>query len=101
MVTGIHKTRCLMESLPGRNQPITAPFGSRFWKTTMRSTVSLALLVAVGTAWAGDPAQGPKLIAKTDAFKTLTHPDCSHCLLEASRRKQELRSDDRVLCWRQ
>jgi hypothetical protein len=41
------------------------------------------------------------LIAKPDAFKTLSHPDCSHCLIEANRRKEDLRADDRVLCWRQ
>jgi hypothetical protein len=61
----------------------------------------LALLLAVGAAWATGPAKGPRLIARPDAFKTLSHPDCSHCLIEANRRKQELRSDDRVLCWRQ
>src|SRR5207245_3747725 len=33
------------------------------------------------------------------AFKTLRSPNCSHCLIEANRRKEDLRADDRVLCW--
>ena len=67
----------------------------------MRCTLFLALLLAVGAACAGDPPQKPRLIAKPEAFKTLSHPDCSHCLLEANRCKKDLRADDRVLCWRQ
>jgi hypothetical protein len=43
-----------------------------------------------------DPAS---LIAKPEAFETLVHPHCSHCFVEANRRKDALRSDDRVLCW--
>ncbi len=67
----------------------------------MRRTLLVALLVAAGAARAADPVKGPSLIARPDAFKTLSHPDCSHCVLEANRRKQELRDDDPVLCWRQ
>src|SRR5438132_3666734 len=68
---------------------------------TMRHALFFMLCLCTTTAWAADSAKGPGLIAKPDAFKTLTHPDCSHCLLEANRRKQDLRPDDRVLCWRQ
>jgi hypothetical protein len=59
------------------------------------------LFLAVGSAWAVEPAKGSTLIAKPDAFNALDHPDCSHCVVEANRRKRELRADDRVLCWRQ
>jgi hypothetical protein len=31
--------------------------------------------------------------------RTLVNPDCSHCKDEAKRRKDDLRPDDRVLCW--
>jgi protein-tyrosine-phosphatase len=41
------------------------------------------------------------LIVKPDAFKPLFSPDCSHCKTENARRKDDLRSDDRVLCFRQ
>ena len=58
------------------------------------------LLPTLGTGLAAQPAK-ETLIAKPGAFQTLLHPNCSHCLVEANRRKQELRADDRVLCWRQ
>jgi hypothetical protein len=71
----------------------------------MRRSLSLILflttvgfLTAVG-AWAAEPSKEPILIVKPEAFETLFHPNCSHCLVEANRRKQELRADDRVLCW--
>ena len=41
----------------------------------------------------------PPVVAKPDAFKTLVNPECSHCKDEAKRRADELRDDDRVLCW--
>jgi hypothetical protein len=59
------------------------------------------MLLAVGPALAAEPAKGPTLIAKPDAFKTLFSPDCSHCKAENLRRKKDLRPDDPVLCWRQ
>lgn len=31
--------------------------------------------------------------------RTLVNPNCSHCKDEAKRRKDELRTEDRVLCW--
>ena len=46
-----------------------------------------------------DDAKDAKLIVKPDAFQTLVNPQCSHCKDEAKRRAQELRDDDRVLCW--
>src|SRR5438445_13690845 len=44
-------------------------------------------------------ADEPKLIVKPEAFPTLVNPNCSHCRDEAKRRANELRDDDRVLCW--
>jgi hypothetical protein len=58
--------------------------------------------LAAPTTSGGDRSTGQgKLIAKPEAFKTLFHPDCSHCIIEAQRRKKDLRANDRVLCWRQ
>jgi hypothetical protein len=65
----------------------------------MRRTLSLLLVLTAGGVWAAEPPQEPPVIAKPDAFKTLDHPDCSHCFVEAKRRNEELRADDRVLCW--
>jgi hypothetical protein len=59
----------------------------------------LLLLLALGTALAAGPAKEPTLIANPKALKTLISPNCSHCAVEANRRKDELRPDDRVLCW--
>src|SRR5262245_42246083 len=67
----------------------------------MRGNLCLILVFTASVAWAAEPPNEPILIAKPEAFKTLDHPDCSHCLVEAKRRKQELRADDRVLCWMQ
>jgi hypothetical protein len=63
------------------------------------SLVSLVLILAAGTALADEPAKEPTLIARPEAFPTLDHPHCSHCFLEADRRKVELRASDRVLSW--
>jgi len=57
------------------------------------------LLFALGPVRADEPAKPPRLIVQPDSFETLIHPHCSHCLVEANRRKQELRADDRVLSW--
>lgn len=65
----------------------------------MRHNVSLLLILIATAAWAAEPPQAPNLIVKPDAFPTLIHPLCSHCQVEANRRKAELRPDDRVLCW--
>src|SRR5438270_12924380 len=52
----------------------------------------LALIAAVT---AGEPT----LVEQPDAFKTLVYPKCTPCRDEAKRRADELRGDDRVLCW--
>jgi hypothetical protein len=54
-----------------------------------------ALLSLVAAAGAGDP----KLVVKPDAFATLVNPNCSHCVDEAKRRKDELKDADPVLMW--
>jgi hypothetical protein len=65
----------------------------------MRRALFLLVSLATTSAWAVEPPQEPPVSAKPEAFETLVHPNCSHCLVEANRRKEELRSDDRVLCW--
>jgi hypothetical protein len=65
----------------------------------MRPALILTWFCAFGAAATAQPPKEPILISKPDAFETLVHPNCSHCLIEAERRKQELRADDRVLCW--
>jgi hypothetical protein len=67
----------------------------------MRRTVCLLLVLTAGAARAADPPGEPAVIVKPDAFQTLLHPNCSHCVVEAKRRQQDLRADDRVLCWMQ
>src|ERR1051326_3884490 len=57
--------------------------------------------LSAGLAWGGDPQPQPLLVAKPEALETLLHPNCSHCKIENLRRKDELRDDDRVLCWLQ
>ena len=61
----------------------------------MRHLVPVILLSSV--AFADEPK--PILIAKPDAFATLVNPNCSHCVDEAKRRKDELKDSDPVLCW--
>src|SRR5215470_15246335 len=61
----------------------------------------VALLLTTGSACATDTERQAALISKPEAFQTLLHPNCSHCMIENSRRKAELRDDDRVLCWLQ
>ncbi len=64
-------------------------------------TVSVGLLLLAASASAADTLPKPALISRPEAFQTLLHPNCSHCIVENSRRKAELRDDDRVLCWLQ
>jgi len=64
-------------------------------------TLWVALFLTTGPAWAADTEGRGALISKPEAFQTLLHPNCSHCMIENSRRKAELRDDDRVLCWLQ
>src|SRR3954465_2184333 len=54
-----------------------------------------ALLLLPLAAGAGDP----KLVVKPDAFATLVNPNCSHCVDEAKRRKDDLKDADPVLMW--
>src|SRR5438132_6959860 len=65
----------------------------------MRRSLALILVVAAGAACAAESPGQPTVIAKPEAFETLIHPNCSHCRVEADRRGQDLRADDRVLCW--
>ncbi len=65
----------------------------------MYRAVFFLIWIAPIACWGADPPTPPSLIAKPDAFESLLHPNCSHCLIEAERRKDELRADDRVLCW--
>jgi hypothetical protein len=60
----------------------------------------VALLVAalcgsVCVSFAGEP----EVVSKPDAFTTLVNPACSHCRDEAARRAEDLKPQDRVLCW--
>ena len=57
--------------------------------------VFLAPLAGFGA----DPPREAALVTKPEAFESLLHPNCSHCVIEAERRKAELRADDRVLAW--
>src|SRR5216683_4423548 len=63
----------------------------------MRRASLLPLCLTAGPLVADDPK--PALVVKPDAFETLVNPKCSHCRDEAKRRADELRADDRVLCW--
>lgn len=58
----------------------------------------LGLVVLTYGMVLGGEGQGT-FIAKPDALPTLVNPDCSHCVDEAKRRADQLRDDDRVLCW--
>src|SRR5947209_1708232 len=62
---------------------------------TMRLSALLLLCLAAGHARSSEPT----IIARPDAFATLINPNCSHCRDEAKRRAQDLRDNDRVLCW--
>src|SRR6266478_4023840 len=62
---------------------------------------ALALFLAASAACAAETSKPPIVVAMPEAFESLLHPNCSHCIFEANRRKADLRSDDRVLCWMQ
>ncbi|HKA06461.1 MAG TPA: DUF3179 domain-containing (seleno)protein [Gemmataceae bacterium] len=57
---------------------------------------TLILLLSAGVVAS---AADPKLVVKPDAFETLVNPNCSHCVDEAKRRKDELKDTDPVLIW--
>jgi hypothetical protein len=65
-----------------------------------RAVLPLVCLVPIA-CWAAEPSKEPSVVAKPEAFESLLHPNCSHCIVEAERRKNDLRSDDRVLSWLQ
>jgi hypothetical protein len=65
----------------------------------MRTSLCVLLLLPAGLIYAAEPPKAPTLIEQPDAFKTLINPNCSHCRDEAKRRADELKDDDRVLCW--
>src|SRR5712692_2121343 len=65
----------------------------------MRRGLYLLPFLLIGVLMGADPPREPILIANPDAFKTLVNPNCSHCRDEAKRRADELRDNDRVLCW--
>src|SRR5258708_21080722 len=65
----------------------------------MTTKVCFLPLLLASLALADDPPKDPPLVIKPDAFKTLVNPDCSHCKDEAKRRADELKDDDRLLCW--
>src|SRR5262245_10956617 len=67
----------------------------------MRQLLTLLTFTAIVASAVAQPTKAPTVIAKPDAFQPLEHPDCSHCRVEHDRRKDELRADDRVVCWLQ
>ena len=60
----------------------------------MRLAVAVLFVAVLSTR-----AEEPNIVIKPDAFQTLVNPNCSHCIDESKRRKDELKDDDRVLCW--
>jgi hypothetical protein len=65
----------------------------------MQRTLSLPLVAAAALCLAAEPEERGTVVVRPDAFPTLVNPKCSHCRIEAKRRADELRADDRVLCW--
>jgi hypothetical protein len=65
---------------------------------TRRRFLGAGLAACVAAPWQIRAAE-PPLIVKPDAFPTLVNPNCSHCRDEARRRADELKADERVLCW--
>src|SRR6476660_6653754 len=64
----------------------------------MRYLVFAIVIATQLKTFAVEPA-AKHLIIQPDAFQTLVNPPCSYCRIEAKRRSQELRDDDRALCW--
>jgi hypothetical protein len=61
---------------------------------SMRLATAILLFITIAAH-----AEEPKLVIKPEAFPTLVNPNCSHCVDEAKRRKDELKDGDRVLVW--
>lgn len=62
----------------------------------MRSLSLLLVVASCPLTWADTPG---RLVLVPGKERTLVNPACSHCKDEARRRKDDLRPDDRVLCW--
>ena len=70
----------------------------------MRSTCGITwicLLPLLVSAAEQPPTKQPPPVIASSAFESLLHPNCSHCVIEQTRRATELRNDDRVVCWLQ
>lgn len=63
----------------------------------MRGPVLILSALLASALVAADPA--PILVEARGKLPTLVNPSCSHCKDEAVRRKDDLRPDDRALCW--
>ena len=63
----------------------------------MRRLILALTVILTSTLVAADP--DPILIEARGKLPTLVNPNCSHCKDEAARRKDDLRANDRVLCW--
>ncbi len=57
---------------------------------------SLGLIIVLATAALADE---PRPAVAPPAFPTLVNPNCSHCIDEAKRRKDELKPGEPALCW--
>lgn len=64
-----------------------------------RILLSLATCVIAAARFSFAEPIDLELIARPEAHATLVNPQCSHCIDEAKRRINELRSEDRVLAW--
>ena len=64
-----------------------------------RSHILVAVFLLAYPAAVSAQELMPRLVVQPDAFKTLVNPNCSHCRDEAKRRADDLKPDDRVLCW--
>jgi Protein of unknown function (DUF3179) len=82
-----------------RFRAVSTPIHTTLRLAMLRRALYLTMLVLAGAAWGNEPFHEGILVAKPGAFETLVHPNCSHCVVEGKRRKEALRSDDRVLCW--
>ncbi len=59
----------------------------------MRNLLAIAVLASLASA------EEPPVAPKPSPFPTLVNPNCSHCVDEAKRRKDELKPSEPALCW--
>src|SRR5262249_24998650 len=90
-------TSCARRRLPPACNSLRSIGMNTFRTTAVWAACAVGLGVFAAPALAQD-GKG-KLIANPDAFRTLVNPACSHCRDEAKRRANDLKPDDRVLCW--